>query len=283
MWSDPVYPFWSDMNDRTCVQFLQWALPRLHFRWRGFRKVRRQVCRRIDKRLAELELGSIDSYQKYLEEHSDEWKVLDRLCLITISRFYRNSGVFDYFANDVFPALVNNFRSQDIETIRVWCAGCASGEEPYTVALLWHFLVRPFFPDLRLEIFATDIDPVMLGRAEKGCYAMSSLRELPVEWVCRAFDERDGLYHLNKPLKEYVRFALMDIRKDSPEGMFHVVLCRNLAFTYFDQDLQGRILNKIYNVTETNGALITGTHEIIADEGTGFVPWVEHLPIYQKK
>ncbi|NOQ45644.1 MAG: chemotaxis protein CheR [Desulfobulbaceae bacterium] len=270
------------MDDRICVNFLQWALPRLHLRWKGFRKVRRQVCRRIDKRLAELKLSTIDSYQKYLEENPLEWSILDRLCRITISRFYRDSVVFNYFTENVFPALVTRFRGKNCTMIRVWSVGCASGEEPYTVAMLWHFMIRPIYPDLKLEILATDIDPVMIRRAEEACYTMSSLRDLPAEWLDRAFDERDGLYCLQKPLKEYVRFALLDIREDAPEGMFHVVLCRNLAFTYFDPDLQQRIVHKICNATERRGVLITGTHEIVASEGTGFVPWIEHMPILRK-
>ena len=83
------------MNDADCVEFLQWALPRLRMRWAGFRKVRGQVCKRIGRRLKELGLGDIDAYRSYLDKHSEEWEILDGLCRITISRFHRDRKVFE--------------------------------------------------------------------------------------------------------------------------------------------------------------------------------------------
>lgn len=272
----------SVMEDNKCVTFLQWALPKLDLRWRGFRKVRRQVCKRIDRRIAELDLGGIESYQSFLEGNVGEWLVLDRLCRITISRFYRDLVVFDYFAADVFPALINSFREKNRKIIRVWSAGCASGEEPYTIAILWHESLRHQFPDVRLEIIATDIDPVMIKRAQRACYSKSSLRDLPEELIILAFDRKKAFFSLKQPYKKYVRFELLDIRQDSPGGLFQVILCRNLAFTYFAPKLQQQVLKRIHDKVEDGGVLIRGKHELMLPEGTGFIPWVEHMPIYQK-
>ena len=83
------------MDDGQYVEFLQWALPRLHMRWPGFRKVRRQVRKRIRKRITALHLGGLDEYRNYLNRNSAEWSVLDSFCRITISRFYRDRVVFD--------------------------------------------------------------------------------------------------------------------------------------------------------------------------------------------
>ncbi len=270
------------MEDNKCVNFLQWVLPKLNMRWRGFRKVRQQVCKRIDRRIFELGLSDIESYRNYLTENLKEWEILDHFCRITISCFYRDRMVFDYFSAEVLPVLVNSVVEKNDTVIRVWSVGCASGEEPYTIALLWHNLMRQKFPNLRLEIIATDIDPIVIKRAKEACYKHSSLRNLPVEWLTHAFDQQRDIYSLKQSIKEYVLFLNLDIRKETPSGLFHIILCRNLAFTYFDLKLQRSVLEKIYDKLETGGVLISGTHEKIPDDDIAFITWVEHMPIFQK-
>ncbi|MGW8161082.1 MAG: CheR family methyltransferase [Desulfobulbales bacterium] len=251
-------------------------------RWRGFKRVRRQVCKRIDQRITDLKLGNTRSYQIYLENNPEEWRVLDRLCRVTISRFYRDTVIFDYFSSDVFPALAQHFRRNKNKTVRVWSAGCASGEEPYTVAILWHYSIRPNYPDMRLEIFGTDIDPMVIKRANAACYTMSSLRKMPTQWLAQAFVQQNSLYLLQQHIKKYVRFEGLDIREQSPPGEYHIILCRNLAFTYFDVHLQQVVLRRLYDKIEKGGLLIIGKHEILPVEAGGLEQWVEHLPIYQK-
>lgn len=269
------------MEDYKCVSFLQWALPKLHMRWRGFRKVRRQVCKRIDRRITELGLSGVESYRKYLDDNLEEWKILDHFCRITISRFYRDRVVFDYFGTDVLPDLAHSIVERNKKVIRVWCAGCASGEEPYTIALIWHYKIFPKFPDLHLEIIATDIDPQVIKRAEKGCYQQSSLRNLPTEWLVDAFNQQNDLFSLKQFCKEYVLFQNLDVRDESPAGFFHIIFCRNLAFTYFDLELQLSVFKKFHDKLETGGVLVSGTHERIPDEKNAFKTWVEHIPIFK--
>ena len=93
------------MRDEDCVAFLQWALPRLHMRWTGFRKVRAQVCKRLQRRLGQLGLGGLGDYRHHLAGHGEEWPILDGLLRITISRFYRDKGVFAFLADRVLPSL----------------------------------------------------------------------------------------------------------------------------------------------------------------------------------
>lgn len=270
------------MNDQECVHFLQWALPQLHMRWKGFRKVRRQVCRRISKRMAELNISSPGQYREYLAQNPDEWLVLDRMCRITISRFYRNRGVFDYLARDVLPELIRHVRSQGCSLLRVWSCGSASGEEPYTIALTWHSMFREHNPDMDLEIVATDIDPVMIQRAQTACYKKSSLRNLPAVWLAEAFVRNGEEFCLKKYVKDYVRYKQFDIRAGSPDGYFHIVLCRNLAFTYFAPELQQKVLHTICDTMESQGILITGSHETPALEGTTLSILANHMPVYRK-
>ena len=89
------------MKDTECVEFLRWALPRLHLSWPGFRKVRRQVCRRVERRRQELGLADVAAYRARLEERAEEWAVLDGLCRVTISRFYRDRGLWDFLERDI--------------------------------------------------------------------------------------------------------------------------------------------------------------------------------------
>jgi chemotaxis protein methyltransferase CheR len=226
-----------------CVAFLQWALPRLGRRWAGYRKVRRQVCRRVRRRVEALGLEGLESYRVRLEEDPGEWEVLDGLMNVTISRFNRDRGVFDFLRDEVLrPGM------------RVWSAGCASGEEPYTLALLCD----------GLDILATDVGPAMLRRAEAARYPDSALRELADRdaFTDGVLDER----------YRRVTFARHDVRDEPPAGRFDLVLCRNVVFTYFDEATQRAALERFARVTST---LVIGAHEALPDGQRLFTPWAK--------
>ncbi|HUE72271.1 MAG TPA: hypothetical protein VMP01_15410 [Pirellulaceae bacterium] len=114
------------MKDSLCVEFLQWALPQLRMRWPGFRKVRKQVCKRVDRRLRELGLADEKAYHEYLAAQPAEWSVLDTFCCISISRLYRDRGVFDYLRDQVLPRLAAAALAGGQQALRCWSAGCAS-------------------------------------------------------------------------------------------------------------------------------------------------------------
>ena len=114
------------MADSEFVEFMQWALPQMQMRWRGFRRVRSQVGKRIRRRLVELNLGNISDYRTYLSAHPGEWGILDGLTRITISRFYRDRDVFDRLRDGVIPDLARAALADRAESINVWSAGCAS-------------------------------------------------------------------------------------------------------------------------------------------------------------
>jgi chemotaxis protein methyltransferase CheR len=249
------------VKDEQCVQFLQWALPRLNLRWPGYRKVRNQVCKRVARRLRDLGLRNVGEYRAYLEKHAEEWLQLDALCHITISRFYRDKGVFAALQQEVLPSLARGVRHRGDNVLRVWSAGCGSGEEPYTVAVLWALDLQAHFPEVGIDIVATDADPNMLRRARNGCYAFGSLKDLPAVWRDRAFSREDDTYCLKPEFKRNVQFLEQDIRQEQPEGLFDLVLCRNLAFTYFDDAVQSRILQRIIAAMHDGAALVLGAHE----------------------
>jgi len=269
------------MNDSQCVAFLRWALPRLGMRWDGFRTVRRQVCNRVRKRVCELGLPDLAAYQIYLEAHPEEWALLDSLTCITISRFYRDRGVFDFLTQNVLPTLALEARARDADTLAVWSAGCASGEEPYTLAIIWELELARRFPALAIRILATDMHPVMLARARRGCYPSSSLRDVPEKWRSRPFVKRDALHCVRERYKRAVTIVHHDIRAGSPDGPFDLVMCRNLAFTYFDLHVQRAIAARIADSLRPGGALILGAHEQLGADLGRFEPWGAHHGVYR--
>jgi chemotaxis protein methyltransferase CheR len=251
------------MRDADCVEFLQWALPRLDLRWDGFRKVRRQVCRRISRRLAELGLSDGAAYRTYIEDNADEWDRLDGFCRITISRFWRDPAVFDSLRDDVLPEFG--------PTVSVWSAGCASGEEPYSLVL------AAAEAGIAVRVLATDVDAALLDRARTACYPESSLRGVPPTVRARAFD--DGC--LRTPYREPVEFRRQDLRTTAPAGPFDLVLCRNIVFTYFAERLQAEVSHRLARSLRPGGALVVGVHEAPALEE--LEPWPHARGVWRRR
>jgi chemotaxis protein methyltransferase CheR len=258
------------MMDSDCVHFLQWALPRMGLRWRGFRGLRRQVCRRIAARMRELGVADLQAYATHLEHHPEEWEALEALCSVTISRFYRDRQVFDCLSERVLPELARAAGPRG--TVHVWSAGCASGEEPFTLALISQLRLAATFSDVDLRVLATDRDAHLLERAMRGCYRQSSLRELPPEWIERAFEPSADAWCLRAELRAVVNFQRADIRRALPPGPFQLILCRNLVFTYFDEQEQQRLLRELNARLAPNGYLVIGGHERLPAGSPGLRP-----------
>jgi chemotaxis protein methyltransferase CheR len=271
------------MKDAECVELLQWALPRLELRWGGFRRVRRQVCRRIDRRRAELGLETTRQYCTYLEAHPDEWSQLDSLCRISISRFYRDRTVFELLEREVLPALAEAALRSGRDRLRCWSAGCASGEEPFSLNLVWQLRVRERFPGVDLHIRATDADPRLLERARRACYPASALKDLPDDWLKRAFDRTNAEYHLRPEFRRGIDFDCQDIRTVMPAGPFDLVLCRNLVLTYFEETLQRRVLARLERRLAPGGILVVGRRESLPESIAGLAPWGGRPCLYRRE
>ncbi len=271
------------MKDSDCIEFLQWSLPRLRMQWRGFRKVRGQVCKRIDRRLHELGLADAAAYQSFLENNNEEWAVLDSLCCVTISRFCRDREVFRFLEQVVLVKLSEAALARGDKELQCWSIGCASGEEPYTLAILWDLGTGRRFPTLKIRILATDANRNMIKRAEEGCYTAGSIAGLPGEWQARAFIRRGEIYCISNEEREKVSFLVQDIRSAAPEDRFHLILCRNVAFTYFDDGLQREVLTRMSDRILSGGALAIGIHETLPAEFRGITPWPGIPGIYLKR
>jgi chemotaxis protein methyltransferase CheR len=267
------------VRDRDCVEFLQWALPRFGLRWPGYRKVRGTVCKRVGRRLRALDLDGLEAYRDLLATDPGEWRHLEVFCRIPISRFWRDRGVFERLGRDVLPELA---AAAGGRAVGCWSAGCASGEEVYSLNILWREAVRPAFPETEISILGTDAEPTMIARAEAACYGAGSLKDLPAAWRARAFEREDSEFRLQPEFRQGVSFRLQDIREAQPEGPFDLILCRNLVFTYFEARVQAALLSRIDLCLRPGGYLVIGSHERLPGDAPGYAR-LDHLPIYRKQ
>jgi chemotaxis protein methyltransferase CheR len=204
------------------------------------------------------------------------------MCRITISRFYRDRGIFDLLETLVFPKLFEKAQDRGEESISCWCIGAASGEEPYSISLLWEFS-RLEKQGVDLEILATEIDQHMINRARAGCYPASSIKDLPDHVKKQAFSEKNKKFCLQEKFRKRVRFLQQDIRNDQPDSIFDLILCRNLVFTYFSQELQAKIVMNILKHLRPGGFFIIGSHEELPGRFTGLEPGYPKESIYQSR
>ncbi len=270
------------MNDKDFIDFLQWALPEMRLRYKGFRKVRKQVRKRMQSRLSDLSLNNLDAYRNYLKDNNNEWTFLDSICRITISRFFRDKFLFEELYKSILPMLAQNAIDNNKNIIRIWSAGCASGEEAYTVNILWNYFLHSNCPSLKIEIIATEADDRMLKRAREAVYPGSSLKELPDELKHQCFEKNEAMYCLKDEFQEDVSFLKQDIRNEMPRGPFNIIFCRNLVFTYFEISLQQKILKKIFDLLFPGGFLITGSHEELPHENIILKRWEGNSMVYRK-
>jgi chemotaxis protein methyltransferase CheR len=254
----------------SCIDFLQWALPRMQLRWRGFSNVRGQVCKRIRRRHTELGLGGLQEYRRYLEAHPDEWSALAGLCRVTITRFGRDLKVWRRLVEVELPRLATLAVQQSRSPLSAWSAGCAGGEEPYTLSIAWQLELAHRWPGLRLDVLATDIDDEELARARAAQYPDGALTELDARWRAAAFAS-DG--RLREPFRAAVRLLRHDLRAGVPPGApFDVILCRNLAFTYFDEGLQREVAERLREALRPAGTLVIGAREHLPSGVAGLSP-----------
>lgn len=270
------------VNDTDCTAFLQWALPRLELRWPGFRKVRRQVCKRLKQRMRDLGVEDVSAYRARLEADPSEWRILDECCHITISRFFRDKRTFDVIHRQVLPDIAARARREGRD-VQVWSAGCASGEEPYTMKILWDIEVASNYPGISLSIVASDIDKAMLARAREGCFELTSLHKLPLPLIERAF-ERRGVRHCIKPDHRVgIEFIEQDLRTEMPAAAFDLILCRYVAFTYFAVPLQRKVLARMLERLGPQGFLVIGSHEQLPGDVSELAALGTAPQIFQKR
>jgi len=272
------------MGDDNGVEFLQWGLPKRGYKWRGFKKPRAQVLKRIRGRMEELNInGGYKEYKKFLEENPEEWETFDSLCFVTISKFFRDRKVWDYIRDEI---LVEYLQRDDREKpVEIWSAGCCNGEEPYSIAIIADQLMENIPGKSDLQILASDRREELLRRAQKGHYPASVLKELTGEELSNYFRKVDTngkvTYKINQELAEPIEFEQRNIRESLPDRKFDMVFCRNLVFTYFINEEAVDFLQELKLILKPGGYLIIGSNEILPDTS-----WLEKVttahPVYKK-
>ncbi len=258
-------------------QFLKETSSLLGLQWRRFQ--RRGIRRRIEHRLVELGLASLEGYSQRIKEDPEERGHLSKILTVTISRFFRDEDVFNTIETSVFPALLK----ENPIKLRLWSVGCASSEEPYSLSVLWKARFEKDWPQIHFSILATDIDETLLKRAKEGKYKKSSLREIPEDILANYFRAEGDAFLLDKRVGEHVEFQKHDILRDEPFSGMDLVFCRNLAFTYFSRESQVEVLKKMFMCLREEGYLVIGNDESIPlTYPTLFALTFPRQKIYQK-
>lgn len=237
--------------------------------------------RRIDVRLR---VTGAQSYLEYIAVLKKDPKEYDRLfdtLTINVTNFFRDRNTYSVIENKVIPELVSSKKNQGKKIIRIWSAGCASGEEPYSIAILFHEILKKSIGDFLISIYATDIDEKVLGKAKKAEYETGAVSETDMKIINRYFNQNQN-YILKEEIKQMVRFKRHDLISDEPLVHLDIILCRNVLI-YFSRDLQVRLFNKFYEGLNRGGYLILGKTESLTGEPVRlFQPVNIEEKIYQK-
>lgn len=236
---------------------------------------RRSLRRRIRKRMESQGIHDFSVYLSYLRKTPAEREALRPLLTVTISRFFRNRRVFETLSRRVLLPLAE----KGIPSC-AWSAGAASGEEAFTLRILWEELPDP---KPRLAILGTDVDEACLTRAGEGSYPESSLREVPFPTAERFFRKEGDRYRLREDVVRSVTFRRHDLRCDPAPGTFDLVLCRNTAFTYFDAPHRIAVASAIASSLSPGGHLVIGRTETLPPEAVErFAPAYRRENIYRR-
>ena len=194
----------------------------------------------------------------------------------------RDRGVFEALRGRVLPAIAVRAKREGREAC-IWSAGSASGEEPYTLKIIWDLEVTQSCPGASLSLVATDIDVVMLARAREACFEATSLHELPPHLIEQAFDRAGPRFCVKPQHREGINFLDQDLRTEAPTRLFDLILCRYVAFTDFAPPLQEQVLTRIIDQLLPNGYLAIGTHERLPAKSTALMPLAGAPQIFEKR
>ncbi|MCX7974655.1 MAG: protein-glutamate O-methyltransferase CheR [Candidatus Aminicenantes bacterium] len=217
--------------------------------------------RRLELRLQATRCRKIKEYLAYIKNHPEEAFIFKENLLIHVTRFFRDRPVFTYFEQRLLPGWLNQLMASKRRRIRIWSVGCASGQEPFTLAMILH---RPATErGLHPLILATDISPQVLDKAREALYSASELRYVPRHYRQIYFTEiKPKLFRLTPELRQLVNFRQHDLLQDKAPGKFDLIVCRNLLI-FFRPEAQSLLLKKLIQSLNEGGLLLLGRSERI--------------------
>jgi two-component system CheB/CheR fusion protein len=237
------------------------------------------VVRRIERRLQLTQSDSLETYVERLAQDSAELDDLFHDLLIGVTRFFRDEGAFECLESRIIPELVERLRPSD--ELRVWVAGCATGEEAYSVAILMQEELRKRRERPRLKILATDVHRGSLDFASRGLYTEDRVNRVRPDLLERYFDKRGPNYQVSPELRSCVVFAPHNVIKDAPFTRIDLVTCRNLLI-YLQPLAQKKVLGLLHFALKRNGVLMLGPSEHVGPLVDDFESVDVHWRVYRK-
>jgi len=240
------------------------------------------VYRRIERRMGIHRLNAIAEYVRFLQTNPQEIDLLFKELLIGVTNFFRDPAAWAYLAEKILPELIRSNPNGNL--FRAWVAGCSSGEEAYTLAMIFREAVDLVKPPGRVElqIFATDLDPDAIARARQGNYPASIATDVSPERLSRFFREENGNFRICQEIRQMVVFAPHNITMDPPFTRLDILTCRNLLI-YLGADLQRKLLPLFHYSLKPGGTLFLGSAESIGNFDDLFIPIESKARIYRRE
>ncbi len=244
--------------------------------WSGYRKVRKGVKKRLRRHMTRLGCTSVEAYLEALKTRPDHAAECELRLLVTISRFFRDRLLWTFLGQRLLPEI----KQSSVLPIRAWSAGCACGEEPYSLAIAW----AQRFGAEGLSILATDTQEICLDRAVQGTYPASSFKEVPDDLRVAFFEPRHGKrrWKIKKSKLPPIEWRHHHLFDASPNDAFHIILLRNSLLTYHQRPELDAALSGILSTLRQGGYLIVGSHECVPPSfprlrRSDASPWVYRL------
>jgi two-component system CheB/CheR fusion protein len=239
------------------------------------------IQRRIERRLGIHQIESIGEYIKYLQQTPLEVEALFHDLLIGVTNFFRDPDAFGVVQEVIIPKLFA-LRSEK-ETLRIWCVGCSTGEEAYSIAILLKEHMETLQLNIPVQVFATDIDPHAIATARSGIYPATIASDVSPQRLERFFiSEPNGSYRIHKNIRDMLIFSEQNIIKDPPFSKLNLISCRNLLI-YMNADLQKKVIPLFHYALNPEGILFLGSSESIGDFANLFAPLDQKSKIFQRK
>jgi two-component system CheB/CheR fusion protein len=254
-------------DDVEWTGLLGYLLNARGFDFHGYKPA--SLARRIRKRMDAVGVSGFAAYQAYLDVHPSEFATLFNVILINVTGFFRDSAAWDAVRTTALPQILAGKASDT--PIRAWSAGCASGEEAYTIAMiLAEELGTEQFRE-RVKIYATDVDEDALNTARLAAYQERQVEGVPPELLSKYFEYLDGLYLFRKDFRRQVTFGRHDLINDAPISRIDLLTCRN-TLMYLNAETQARVLVRLHFALNDGGFLLLGRAETLMAHGQSFVP-----------
>jgi two-component system, chemotaxis family, CheB/CheR fusion protein len=249
-------PAKEDLTDEELDQLLVKLFEERGFDFRDYKKV--SLRRRIQKRLDDLKINTYPEYGRYLDTHQDEYAKLFETLLINVTEFFRDPEAWKIVEEKLLPDILARKRKGD--TIRIWSAGCASGEEPYSIGILVAQALGNAIHDYDVKIYATDIDENALIEARRGVYRLEKLKNASPEQIEKYFTKENAIYKIDRSIRQMVSFGRQDLTSDAPISHLDLLICRNVLI-YFNVQLQNKLLFRFNFALNQSGYIFFGKSE----------------------